>query len=247
MPGALPIIGYENLLESGTTTGDGSNPANAYDWLTYDAWTTAAASGYLENTPGGTQNVNYLAWAGHDIFTQTGDIKLQYWTGAYTDVPGSSVTPGSDKPGMVVFPSVSSTKFKVVLSNLDAAATVALVSIGTRLELERGATAGFVAPTFGRQDRILNATAQGGQLLGRSLIRTGLAGKITLAHLSESWVRISMDGWITHSREKGWFLLWNKDALPNEVAYCWTTATPRPSYEAPGMMKADVAFEGLTV
>jgi len=247
MAGNLPIIGYENLLEDGTTTGDGSGAANAYDWLTYDVWTTEAASGYLENTPGGTQTVDYMAWAGHTIFSQTGAIKLQYWTGAYTDVPGSSVTPTSDAPGMVVFPPVSSTKFKVVVSGLDAAATIAVVSIGTALELERGAQAGFVSPQFGRRDKILNATAQGGQLLGRSLIRTGVAGSLSLAHLTESWVRIHMDDWITHSRTKGWFLLWNGAAQPNEVAYCWTTGTPVPAYEAPGMMKANVAFEGLSI
>lgn len=248
MADSLPIIGYENLLESGTVTNDGSDPANAYDWLTYDVWTTGAASGYLEVDIGSSTACDYLAIAGHTIDEQTGDCKLQYWTGAaFADVPGSAFTPSDGSPHMVVFPSVSATKYKFVCSNLDAAATLAVVSFGTRLELERGAQAGFVAPTFGRQDRILNATAQGGQLLGRSLIRTGLAGKLSLAHLTESWVRIHMDDWITHSREKGWFLLWNEDALPNEVAYCWTTGTPRPSYEAPGMMTVDVAFEGLAI
>lgn len=246
MADSLPIIGYENLLESGTVTNDGSDPANAYDWLTYDVWTTGAASGYLEVDIGSSTACDYLAIAGHTIDEQTGDCKLQYWTGAaFADVPGSAFTPSDGSPHMVVFPSVSATKYKFVCSNLDAAAMLAVVSFGSRLELERGAQAGFISPQFARSETILNAIAHSGATLGSSVIRKGVKGTLPLAHLSEAWVRQYLDGFLTHARTKGWFLLWNHDARPNEVLYGFPMVPARPSFEAPGLMKATITYEGI--
>ncbi len=246
MPEQRPIIGYDNHLEEGTTTTDGSDPENAYDWFTHDAWTTANPTSYLENTPGGTKTVDYLAVAAHDIDEQTGSIKLQHWTGAaYADTPGSDYTPPDGSPFMLTFAAVSATKFKVVLSGLDANASVGVVSIGQRLELERGFAAGFVSPSLARTDKIMNARTQSGAFLGRSLIRTGVGGRLRLNHLSESWVRNSLEPFLLHARDKGWFLLWNKDTQTTEVAYCWTTKMPQPPFESPGLISVSIGYEGI--
>lgn len=241
-----PIIGYNNRLEEGTVAGDGTDKQNAYDWFTHDAWITGAGSGYLEVTLASPAPVDYLAVARHTIFTQGGAVKLQHDPGGgYVDLPNSIYTPPDDSPFMVIFDAVTSTKFKLVVSGLAAAAELAVVSFGARLQLERGAQAGFTSPMWGRRDTIRPATSEGGEMIGRSLIRTGSSGQLALAHLTESWLRAYFDPFVQHAREKPWFFLWNGQDYPTEVALLQTTSTPRPEYEDRGRQSVTISYEGI--
>lgn len=248
MKSILPIICYRNLFETGTVTTDGSDKENAYDWLTHDAWTTNDPTSYLRVNMGSSTACDYMAIAGHDIFTQTASVKLQHGpNGAdWTDVAETVLTPTDNDVIIIPFPAISAQWWQVYLSGLDAAASIAVVSIGERLTLQRGCQAGFVPPSMARADKILNSRTQDGAFLGRSLIRTGARGSIQLAHLSESWVRLHLDDFITHARTKGWFLLWNESAQPSETVYCWSSKTSQPSFEAPGRMQVSIDYEGIT-
>ena len=248
MPDAnTPIIGYDNLLLDGTSSGDGTNPENAYDGYTHDAWTTGAASGYLRAILGGTVNCNYYAVCGHDIYTQTGDCKMQYWTGgAYADCPGSAYTPVDNNVFVVTFPTVASTRFQFIAQNLDAAADIAVVSFGEYLQLERGVTAGYAPPQWMRRTTLYNAGTQSGAFLGRSVVRTGTAGQIVLAHCTEEWVRTDLLDFVSESEDHGWFLQWAPRDHETETAYCWTTKQPEPRYEANGFAEVTIGYEGVT-
>jgi len=242
-----PMIGYDNHLLTGTPTGDGTDPANAYDWLTADAWTTGAADGYLRAVMAGSTACSYYAVAGHNIFTRGGTCKMQYWTGAaYADIAGTSYTPPNNNAFMIPFPSRSAERFQFVVSGLSAAASIAVVTFGVRLDLEQGVTGGYAPPRFARRDAVYNNTTQGGAFAGRSLISTGVAGTLALAHLDESWVRVYLDDFLIDSRTQGWFLLWSPEHYPTECAYCWTTSTPTPSYEDRGLMSVQIEYEGTT-
>ncbi len=243
----LPIICYDNLLEIGTTTGDGVYPANAYDWLTGDYWTTSAASGFLETTLAPAASADYLAIFGHNLKTVAATIKLQYWTGAaYDDVPGATITPGEDERAYVVFfTSVSSTKYKVVVTTDGNAATLAVVAHGARTEMERGAEAGFMPPRFARRDVITNIVAQNGQRIGSTLVRGGVSGALSLSLLTAAWVRSTLDPFIEHARGNGgWFLAWNPSGYSAEAAYCWATDTPQVSLSDPGLMSTVIVYDG---
>lgn len=250
MPETLPLIGYDNLLEQGTITAvNWTDEENAYDWLTYDVATSADnATCTIETDIGGAgASCNYLAIHGHTIGTVGIAVKLEYWTGAaYADVPQASVSPSDDSTIFITFPSVSATKFRLSLTTVGVAVTIAVVSFGEYLELERGCKSGFTPPTMSRVDRIMGLTSQGGQLLGRSLVRTGVTGAISLADMTEQWVRDNLDDFIEHTQEKGWFLQWNHADRPSETGYCWTTKTPQPTYSQPGFMSARIDYQGLT-
>jgi hypothetical protein len=244
---STPIIGYENYLEDGTVTTDGTTAANAYDWLTSDAWTSGAASGYISVDLTTSHECDYYAVAGHTIYTKGGSAKMEYWTGAaWADVPNSSYTPPNNDAFMVCFDSTSATQFRFTVSGLSAACTVAVVSFGRRLEMERGVTAGWTPPTLARKDTLYTSRAHDGAINGRSLVRTGCTGSLDLAHLSEDWVRTDLDVFLEATRTQGWFLQWAPLDRPTEVAYVMTTSTPAPTYEAPGFMSISISYEGVT-
>ena len=243
----LPAIGYDNYLtHSGVTpTGDGTNPEYAYNWRTDDAWTTGAASGYIEADMTTSHSPDYFAVVGHTLGTRSATIKLQYWTGAaYADIPEATATPSDDTAIMVVFTPVAATKFKLVVTTDGTAVTIAVASFGEVTTLERGLRGGYAPPPLARQDVYLNNISQSGAFTGRSLVRTGCSGQLALSNLSQDWVRVTLDPFITASRTQGWFLLWLEERRPLEAAYCWTTTAPQPSEMGDGQMACTIDYRG---
>jgi len=113
----LPRIGYDNLLEQGTITSSTTDYANAYDWLTHDAW-TPGHNGWMITDIGSSEAADYLAIAVHDLHDEAATIKLQRWNGAgYDDVPGATITPTSARTYMVFFTQVSATKSRALTAS----------------------------------------------------------------------------------------------------------------------------------
>lgn len=242
-----PIIGYNNRLTEGTVTGNGTNPENAYDGLTYDAWITPSSNPYLEVTLPSAARVDYYAVSGHDLKTQGAIVKLQYDPGGgLVDVPGSIKTPVDDTAFMQLFTPVESTKFRFVIGGISASAQLAVVNIGERLELQRGLKEGFTSPLFGLRDVLRPATSETGESLGTSLIRSGVSGDINIEHLDDAWVREHLVPFIEHDRRRFWFFAWNARDYPEEIAFVKATASPRPEYESPGRQRVSFSYQGRT-
>jgi len=245
-----PIIGYHNLLEDSGAVIVGvpaAVVANAYDWLTYDYWTTNAAAGTITATFAEAKAADYFAFFGHTLADKNGTIKLQYkqGAGAWTDIPETFVTPGDTRPVFKTFDKIFANQWRVVIV-CDAGETVnlAVVSFGEKLSMQRGAYVGVTPPPFARVDTILNSETQDGQFLGRSLIRTGISGSMDFDMFTAAWVRLSLNDFILHARTKGWFIAWYPTTYPDEVAYCWTSGTPQPNNTKQGRMGMSLAYEG---
>lgn len=244
-----PIIGYDNLLTQGTVTANGSNGANAYDWMQDDVWTTAAATGTIESDMGTSTACDYWAISTHTCATRSCTVKMQYWTGAaYADIAGSSrALTGTDVTVFVPFSKTFATKFQMVITTDGTAATVGVVSFGARTELQYGIKPSYAPPRFARRDEIYNNISQGGKFLGRSLVRTGVTGTLNMTDIPEGYMRTDIDPFITASRTQGWFLLWNPADYPDEAAYCWTTGTPMPEQTGAQLTNVTIDYEGVTV
>jgi len=243
--GNLPIVAITNHFESGTVTTDGTNKENAYDHSTSDYWTSAGtATSFLRVDMSSAIDCDYMAIAGHTLLDQTASVKLQHGPdgAAWTDVPLTDVTPSDNGVIFIPFDRVNAQWYQILLSSLDAAATIAVAAIGTRVQLERGVQTGFTPPDYSRVDRLLNAQTQNGQFLPRSLIRSNAQGSIALQNMTEEWVRTTLDAFIISSRTKLWFLGWNPTGFPAEVAVCQTTGTPQPTYSAPGFMSCKIDY-----
>lgn len=248
--GKLPLIGYTNHFETGTVTTDGTDEDNAFDWNTTDYWTSAATpTSYLRTNMGTPTAADYVGVVGHTLFSQTGSIQVQYgpdgaaWTDALSP---TTVTPTDDGCIFLPFASVSAQWWRILFSGLDAAITVAVASLGPRMQLERGTQSGFTPPDFSRVDKVRNAMTEGGQFAGRSVARTGVAGSIDLRNISAAWMRATLDPFLIAQRTQGWFFAWDPDGHPDEVAYCWTKGTPQPTYAQPGFMNAKIDYNGRT-
>ena len=248
--GKLPLIGYENHFVTGTVTTDGTNEENAYDWNTTDYWTSAvAATSFLRVDMGSPIAADYVGIMGHTIFSQTGAVQVQYGPdgAAWTDALSPTIlTPADDGCIFIPFASVSARWWQIYLTGLDAAATIAVASIGARMQLERGTLAGYTPPDFSRVDKVRNAMTEGGQFAGRTVARTGATGALDLKNITATWMRAVLDPFLIAQRTQGWFLSWDPDGHAGEVAYCWTTGTPQPPYAQAGLMNCKIDYNGRT-
>jgi hypothetical protein len=112
--------------------------------------------------------------------------------------------------------------------------------------MERGAQVGYTPAPLARVDKILDLWTHGGQLGGRSLIRSASEGSLDLRMLTPSWVRASLDPFIEASRTQGWFLSWSPTDYPDEPALCWTKSTPRPRYSDVDEMSVNIPYKART-
>ena len=238
-----PRIGYDNLFVGATLSADGSDEDNAFDGLTYDYWTAEDYGGTITATLTSGRECNYFGVAGHDLHLVSGTVALEYFdyaTMAWVEL--AAFAPGSASPMMATFDRVGSDRYRVVVTG---GATIAVLSAGVYLEMERGSYGGFAPPRFARSTRLLNNGAQNGQFLGRSVVRQGWSGTLNLEDLSNGWVRTHLDPFLSHARESAWFLQWDATEHPNEAAYCWTSDEPRITNQSGVYMSTSLSVEGI--
>ena len=247
-----PVIGYNNLLESGTvsasTEATGYEKENAFDWLTYDWWKPTAVTAYLTVDMGSATACDYFALAGHDLGTQGAGVVLQYSTDNFAaDINDAftTLTPSDDSVIFQSFTSQSKRYWRVKLTT--AVASLGTVAFGERLDMPEGMGVGFIPPTMSFDDDVTNNRAHGGAYLGRSVLREGASGSISFDLLTPAFVRSDWMPFIEHARSKPFFLSWDETNYSGEAAYCWTDgAITPPKYSHTNYMSASLKYKALT-
>jgi hypothetical protein len=230
-----PRIGYENKCRqtnctiTTSTAETDAEGASVINGLTYDFWQPTTVPGIVAFTFTEAVTADYCGIAGHTL-TETGNqVELQYWDGLS---PGSWVSLGSVSPGsetgnktiMFLFDSVSSAIWRLIVSGGTGATAPVLgaVSIGEALVLERKIYGGHTPITLSKNTTILPQKSEGGQFLGRSIIREGASTSIALDNLTAAWVRSDFYPFMESARTYPFFFAWRPTATySDEVAYCW--------------------------
>lgn len=255
-----PIIGYHNLLNDPTVTSIVADPAgnpaaagfeiaNVHDWLDHDFWkaTTAGVDAGFKLTLSGALTADYFAVAAHDLFTQGATIQLQYWTGAAWADAVAAFGPADNGVRFKTFNSISAAQWRVLVSGAPTAAvSLGVVSFGNRLTIPAPVGLGFSPPNFAHADQILNNRANGGALLGRSVIGKGIdLDSISFDLLDPAWMRTNWIPFMEHATKYPFFFQWNDSDYNNEGALVWTSGPiSRPQYNQPKHMSARLDLVG---
>lgn len=243
-------IGYENLLENGTVVASSEDAdfpvANAYDWRTSDFFKPAASGTInIDLTLSGADGADYFAFYGQDLYSHGGTIKLQYWNGAaYVDC-FTAITPTDNTPQMVTFASQSATLWRVVIT-CSSVFSIAVISFGAQLTLERGMYFGWTPPQFGRNTQLIDSTSDGGEFLGRSIIANGVSSDLQLNQASDAWMRTYGLPLLKRLELKPFFFVPNITGYPGECVFAFTDgAIPPPTQSAYGFMSASIPIRGM--
>lgn len=226
----------------------GFEGANAFDYLTFDYWKPSTLPATLELQLSVAEEVDSALIAAHSLGSDECQAKLQYHNGAdWVDLT-SEISPADDNVAAFLFPSVTASRFRLSVDSDASPAgqpVVGVLMIGQALALQRRIYRGHTPITMGRRTTVRPQLSEGGQWLGRSIRREGVATDIALTNLTAEWVRANLDPFIEAARTYpfGWF--WRPDGYPAEVALVWTSGDIVPTNSGPrDLMSVSFAVEG---
>lgn len=232
-----PYFGFDNFYEDGTVTAsneaDGFPKENAYDWKSYDFWRPTGSSPWTITVDMATdQTPDYWAIYGHNLANSAiaGSVKLQKsndnFSADINDV-GTAVTPTDSRPIFRRFATAAEQYWRLRFTG-SSVPSIGVVAIGSSWQPQRGIVAGFSPPWDARNDEFLNNVSDGGQFLGRSLIRRGVRIRMTLDFLTTAWVRGDLRTFLDHAETKPFFMSWDPSAFPNDAIFAWLRQPPAP-------------------
>jgi len=243
---------YENFFTTGTVTAtseaDGFPKENAYDWNTYDYWKAGAAGEvFLTVDMGSAQPADYWAISAHNLFDNSGTVQLQYssdnFSGDINDA-GALATPTDNSSIFIVFTEVSARYWRLKINSTTFASTIGVASIGTALEMDRAVKAGSTLAEEARNDMYVNQVSDGGQFLGRSLIRKGVKFSVGFTVQSLSFVRNDWSAFLDHAEQKPFWYSWNPD-YPDAV-FVWLDGLPTaPKFDRHNTLALNMKLMGI--
>ena len=249
---AKPKFGYENFFTVGTVTATseatGYPKENAYDWNTYDYWKAAAAGTvYLTVDYGSARSADYWAMAAHDLFDNSGTVQCQYSSdnfSADTNDAGSLITPSDNSPIFHAFTSVSARYWRLKITSTGAASTIGAAAIGAALEMDRAVSSGTILPKEARTNVTTTQISEGGQFIGRSIVRQGVQFNLKFTIQTLAFTRGSWSTFLDHVEEKPFWFSWNPDY--DDAVYCWTDSLPTPpTFDRHNSLSMGLKLKGL--
>jgi hypothetical protein len=224
---------------------------NAYDWNLSDYWQpTTATSHVIQIDLGAAADVDYIGFYSSDFAAMAGStitIKADTTATPTTTRATYTVSDGGSAR-MDVFTLFS---FRYVSLTIETTAAQApkfqQISIGSRLDVERGLRDGFMPPTLASQNEPLTSKSENGFFLGRSLGTAPARFTLPLNNLSSTWVRANWPALLAHMERYPMFILPQPTDYPEEAIFAWTTgAIKSPAYQTSTYMQVALSLEGFS-
>ncbi len=234
------LIGYNNLLVSATISGDSSTPSDALSANTYQRWYPTATTVTAKFQLSELTDVDFIGIAGHNLTGVT--ILIQTATsvgGALTDL--ETITPASNSAIMINFDTINIREIALTMT-LSASNEIAVVSCGEALQMPRSIYGGHSPMALSQDTTFHNSISDGGNILGRTIIRNGLSGQLKWQFLDDEWYRDIFQPFVISARTTPFFLKWRPDFYNNETVYGLTTNDIKPNNSGGGNRMMDVSI-----
>jgi hypothetical protein len=251
-PGATDVplthsrIGIDNITYGLTPVASSAVvgfPAIAATYpTTYDYWTPSAMPATWAIDAGQSKTCDYVGIVG-DIEGRQIDVETSNDNATWT-VQSSVIV--ANRVAMFLFQPVAARYWRVRFTG--AAPNVAVINIGLALAMQRAIYQGHTPLTLSRVSEIISNTSEGGQYLGRSLIRSGTQTDASYQHLKAAWYRQYFDPFVKAARTKPFFFAWRPQTFPSEVGYMWTNGDIAPTNSGPrDYMSVSIQMSGIGV
>ncbi|MFP4005019.1 MAG: hypothetical protein ACLFV8_14690 [Alphaproteobacteria bacterium] len=250
------FMGHTNaLLDSGVAlsasdeTADG--PAtNAASWLTHARWKfSASGTVFLNFTYESARAIRALGIFRHNLGSNGCTVRLRHsddgaaWTTLIEQNP--------DPDDRILFRVASGAEthrfWRVEIDNPNAASLyTGNVFAGDVLKMWSPPEFGWSPPGLAKNDRFLNSRSEGGDPIGRSLLRREDMIDVNLSAVPEAWVRADWEPAMSALLEHPVYFSWDNARFPDEAAFCFTDRPPRrPAYSGPKHF--DIGFSAVAL
>jgi hypothetical protein len=238
-------IGWQNLTFGRTPTASSSAvgfPAIAATYpTTFEFWkptsTTSTWTVDLVTSP----TVDFIGLVG-DMNGCT--VAVQSSTNNSTWTTRDTRTGITDRINMFLISPIVARYWR--LSITVAIPSIAVVYIGQALAMQRMIYQGHTPLTLSRTTELSNNMSEGGQYLGRSIIRKGAQTGFGWSHLKADWYRSNFDPFVKSARTMPFFIAWRPSQYPSELGFVWVDGDIAPSNTGPrDFMAVDMNVMGL--
>jgi hypothetical protein len=225
-------IGHQTYTRTGTATASSAQvdfPADApLNELTYEFWRPNLLPATWTLDAGSSVSANYFGIAAHTLGASGNTVTIQGSNDniTYTDI--DSITPSDNSPIMFLFASASYRYWRISISS-GTFPSIGVIYVGTVLEMLRPCYGGLTPISLSRDSVIRPNRSEGGQWLGRSVIRSGSSMKVGYANLENNWVRTTFKDFIEDAVLYPFFFAWRPDNYPEDVGYVWVGDDIKPS------------------
>jgi hypothetical protein len=222
---------YQSALIGATASSPGgSNPGNVLNPATYSRWAFTAPQ-LLTITLPANRSIDAVGLAAHNFGSSA--VTVEY-SASDADIFLPFAAPQSGAAAMLFLrtSAVSVKRLRVTVGGTGAR-VLGIVSAGIALQMQRPIYRGHAPATMARATEYQSNESEGGQWLGRNVIRQGLKLAFSWSNLSAAWVRQYFDPFAAAAVDTPFFIAWNPAEFPREVAYAWTTEDTAPSNTGP--------------
>ena len=219
-------ICYDNTLRNGTAsaTSDDLKSANMLTPSTYDKWRPTASPSDC-TLIGISQLCDYVGIAAHNLSGSTVVINVSNG-GGLTEVYNAVVP--SNTPLLVRFTESTYDRVFIEITGTTTA-EVGVVYLGKELAMMRPNYSGYSPATLSSKDVFTPQTSDGGQFLGKQLVRKGFSTQASFANLTYDWYESEFQPFVLHAKQYPYFWAWNLLEHPDEIIYGWTNQNITPS------------------
>lgn len=220
-------IGYDNALTNGSASAT-NDDADAFNLLipsTYDKWRpTVDASVTLIGT---SKQCNYVGVAAHNFGTDGVTLKIEISNGgANTTIYDQLVL--NNKALFIRFSESAYDRVIMTLTGVNAP-EVGVVFLGLELEMMRPIYAGHRPSVLSASDKMSPQMSDGGQFLGKQIVRQGFETSADFQHLTSEWYRSEFQPFVDHAKTLPYFWAWNLLEHPEDIIYGWTNQNISPA------------------
>lgn len=230
-----PAVLWSNALAraslAASSTAAGSAAANVLGPQTFDWWKPSAMPATLAATFGAAEApCDALAVAAHTLGSSGATIYAERWTGSARAV-AASAAPTDDSALMLIWPSASSTQWRVRLAGQTRRRS-SWCSSSSRLIFPAEILAPYTPADMAQRVELMAARSLTGHYLGASVFRRGLEQDVSFS--PRAFVDGDLAAFRAHYDQGGtFFFAGGAAAMPRELAYCWRgegAGELRPSY-----------------
>lgn len=230
-----PRIGWQNFLRGAVVTASGQSGQNDPDAtqnaLTWDFWIPNTLPATITYTLEGAASFDYIGIAAHTLGSDGSTVTFAYHDGDdWVDI--KEISPEDDSPILMLFNEIETDQIRLTITGT-ATPAIGVVYAGIVLATQRKIYQGHTPITLSERNTVRPQRSEGGQWLGRTIIREGAQTTIALSNLKADWVRTYFKPFMNSATRYPFFFAWRGETFPEEVAYCWTDQYIAPSNSGP--------------
>lgn len=218
-------IGYDNIIPDSAIIGSSSQAGFDVTALqnpfTYEFWKPVSLPATVTIDAQAAFTADYVGLGSVEL--KDCNVTLESSTDGIVYVEVVSADILNDNDIMLLFASTEARYWRFTITVLSGSPTVSLsvLNVGESMPMQRIIYGGHTPANLSRNTEFRPNMSDGGQWLGRTIIRQGNSENFSFNNLTSLWVRNTFDPFIEFARVNPFFALWRPAAFGDEAVFGW--------------------------